>query len=132
MNEKLLELNPTVEFKVKIAKTFSVTIKAWVYSGKWNWNVYANIFESHELFNDPKKAYESLPFNGGCTYDRLVSYTPSGADTYNDRSSKTLTLGSDYAHIHDDYDNHPSPFESIPYKVMNDVNELVEALGGGK
>jgi hypothetical protein len=132
MNKQLEEFNATVEFKIVVKKTFSVTIKAWQFDGKWAWNVYANIFEAHELFNNPGSAMDSLPFHCGCTYDKLKSVGVTGGNKYdNSGSRKVLVLGSDYMHLHDDYDNHPSPFDRIPYNVLNDAKELVEALNQG-
>jgi hypothetical protein len=40
----------------------------------------------------------------------------------------TKIVGSDYNHIHDNYDNHPSPFERIPFEVLRDAKDLAEAL----
>ncbi len=128
MNKELEEYKASIEFKIAMEKTFSVTIKAWMNLDKWAYNVYANIFESHELFNKPDEAM-LLPLNGGCTYDQLKTSVPSTGIQYEwQREVKTLVVGSDYMHIHDEYDNHSSPFEHIPYKVLNDAKELAEAL----
>jgi hypothetical protein len=132
MNEQLEEFKATVEFKIAVKKTFSVTINAWQLNNKWAWNVYANIFETHSLFNNPEGAIDNLPFHGGCTYDKLKSEGATGGNKYDkSESHKTLVLGSDYMHLHDDYDNHPSPFDRIPYNVLNDAKDLVEALSQG-
>lgn len=128
MNEQLTEFKAMVEFKIAVEKTFSVTIKAWQCMDKWNYNVYANIFEKHELFNDVSKAI-GLPFNGGCTYDEIKTTIPSQGIKYDwQRETKTLVVGSDYNHIHDNCDNHSSPFDRIPHEVLRDAKELVEAL----
>ena len=128
MNKQLKEFRASVEFKIESQKTFSVTVKAWQLMDKWSWNVYANIFENHSLFNDVNKALE-LPFNGGCTYDEIKTHTPSRGIRYDwEKESKTLIVGSDYAHIHDNYENHPSPFDRIPFEVLRDAQELVEKL----
>lgn len=128
MNEQIKEFKAIVEFRFSTEETFSVTIKAWPSLDKWNWNVYANIFESHPLFNNVDKAI-SLPFNGGCTYDEIKTHTPARGIQYDwQKESKTLIVGSDYAHIHDDYDNHPSPLDYIPQKVLRDAKELADAL----
>jgi len=132
-DETINEYLPSIEFKIKIAKTFSVTVKGWCSTNsidglKWHWNVYANIFESHPLFNDIDKAM-NLPLHGGCTYDQLTTSVPATGIIYDwQKETKTLKLGSDYAHLHDDYDNHPSAFDFIPYNVLNDAKELAEAL----
>ncbi len=132
MNEQLTEFKATVEFKIAVEKTFSVTIKAWQLTDKWNYNVYANIFEKHDLFNDVDKAM-MLPFNGGCSYDEIKTFTPARGIQYDwQKESKVLVLGSDYNHLHDNYDNHSSPFDRIPHEVLRDAKELVEALKGNK
>ncbi len=128
MNAQLKELKATVEFKIATEKTFSVTIKAWQLTDKWNWNVYANIFENNDLFNNLDDAFQ-LPFSGGCTYDEVKTFTPARGIQWDwQKETKTLVLGSDYAHIHDNYDNHSSPFDRIPCEVLRDAKELVEAL----
>tara|TARA_R110002095_G_scaffold210499_1_gene197784 strand:+ start:650 stop:1054 length:405 start_codon:yes stop_codon:yes gene_type:complete len=131
MNEQLEEFKAMVEFNIAVKKTFSVTIKAFQSLDKWNWNVYANIFESNELFNDLDNAF-NLPFHGGCTYDQIKTLTPARGIQYSwQKEEKTLVLGSDYAHLHDNHDNHPSPFDRIPYEVLKDAKELVDALNQG-
>lgn len=122
------DMQCVIEWKVKRHETFSVVAKGWTRDGKWNWNVYANIFENHPLFNQPSKAKE-LPLNCGCTYDEVRTAVPSEGIQYSwQRETKTLVVGSDYAHISDDYDNHPSGFDGVPYFVMRDCNDLVDAL----
>ena len=102
MNEDIKKYNAVIQFKIKQADTFCVEIKAWVLNDKWMWNVYANIYEKHSLFNKPNQAYECLPFHGGCTFDSLITHENSGADTYKeDSKNTTLKLGSDYMHLHD-------------------------------
>lgn len=129
MNKDIEKYNAVITFKIKSNDVFCVEIKSWLLGDKWMWNVYANIYEKHNLFNKPEEAFECLPFNGGCTFDRLITHEDSKANSYN-RSPKqiTLKLGSDYMHIHDDYDNHPSPFDFIPVNIINDANDLVKAL----
>jgi len=128
MNKQIDEFKAVIEFRIARNKDFSVVVKAWQHDSKWQWNVYANIFETHELFNDPVKAFDTLPFHGGCTFDQLVEHNNSNCTKYSREDTKCLKLGSDYMHLHDNYDNHSSPFESIPYNILSDANELVEAL----
>jgi len=122
--------NTKVEFKIKQGKTFLVTAVGWQYNEKWNWNIYASIFEAHPLFDDVENA-KQLPFNCGCTLDKIITDSPTGnqSDWYDfEKEYKTLKLGSDYSHIYDDYDNHPSPFDGLPGFIERDALELVEAL----
>lgn len=128
MNKEIEEYSASIEFKIKTTESFSVIIKAWQMNKNWMWNVYALIGENHKLFNDPEKAYETLPFHGGCTYDQLIEYKSSKCTKYSDDSGKTLKLGSDYMHLHDDYDNHSSPLNMIPYSMLLDAKDLVKEL----
>lgn len=128
MNEQIKEFNAIVEFRIARESTFTVTVKAWLMADKWQYNVYALISEKHALFNDVDKAM-NLPFNGGCTYDQIETMTPARGIQYDfQKEYKTLIVGSDYAHMHDNYDNHSSPFEQIPWEVLRDAKELVNAL----
>lgn len=123
------KLSPSIEWKVKQSKTFSVIAKAWLFSDKWNWNVFANIYSNHPLFSKPERAIDTLPFHGGCTYDKRIISKQTGGNNYGTRSvSGILRLGSDYAHIYDDYDNHPSGFDGVPCNILRDANELISAL----
>ena len=129
MNNEIEEYQAIVEFRIAIGKNFSVTIRAWQMDRKWQWNVYANIFETHKLFNDPKSAIDKLPFHGGCTYDKIKEEGPTGGNKYDKSESyKTLVLGSDYMHLHDNYDNWSSPLEMIPYSILLDAKELATEL----
>jgi len=124
-----VKFKPSIEYKFNQHKTFSVTVCAWISSDKWNWNVYAYIYKGHPLFNDPRYAIQNLPFHGGCTFDKLLGFYQSGGNEYDSSEPvKTLKLGSDYAHLHDDYDNHPSGFDGIPWTIERDAQELVDAL----
>ena len=127
MNKQIGEFGATVEFKVASGDGFTVTVKAWQAMDKWQYNVYANIFESHALFSDTDKA-KSLPFNGGCTYDAIKTTTPTVIECEWQKETKTLVVGSDYAHIHDNYDGHSSPFDAIPREVLEDAKELAAEL----
>ncbi len=128
MNEQITEFKATVEFKIATEKTFSVTVKAWQMCEGWCWNVYANIFETHKLFNDVDEAL-NLPFHYGCTYDEIKTFAPAQGIRWDwQKETKTLVLGSDYMHLHDNHENHPSPFDMIPHNVLRDAKELVEAL----
>ena len=130
----------TTEFYIAREKTFCVTVKGWNSIGfngcdfdnpveKFNWNVYALIYDNHPLFKTPKAAIESLPFHGGCTYDKLIVTSQSTGNEYDEsEDSLTLKLGSDYAHLHDDYDGHQSPADGIPHHIERDAKALADAL----
>lgn len=121
------EVQPSCEFFFVREKTHSVSAKAWNYNGKWNWNVYAYIQPEHPLYQN-NEALMSLPFNGGCTYDAIRTIQPFEIKYDFEKLSSTKIVGSDYNHIHDDYDGHPSPFERIPHKVLRDAQDLALAL----
>jgi hypothetical protein len=127
MNNQIKEFSAVIQFRIAASKSFTVVVKAWLAMDKWQYNVYANIFENHPLFNDVEKA-KSLPFNCGCTYDSFKANSPTSNDYEWQKETKALVVGSDYSHIHDNYDNHSSPFDSIPHEVLRDAKELVEAL----
>lgn len=130
----------TMEFYIAREKTFSVTVKGWNRIGfngsdfenpveQFHWNVYASIYDGHPLFKAPQDAIESLPFHGGCTYDKLITTSKSLGNEYDKSEDCTiLKLGSDYTHLHDDYDNHPSPLNGIPSNVEFDAKRLADAL----
>ena len=123
-----MEYNKSVEFTIKRHKMFSVTAKGWQQCDKWNWNVYAHVFDNNELINDPERVM-SMTFNGGATFDQMITTIPAQGIKYDfQRESKKLTVGSDYAHIHDDYDNHPSPDDGVPGYVLRDALDLAEQL----
>lgn len=119
--------NPSCEFFFVRERTHSVSAKAWNHNGKWNWNVYAYIQPEHPKY-DNNEALMNLPFNGGCTYDAIRTIQPFEIKYDFQKLSTTKIVGSDYNHIHDNYDNHPSPFECIPWQVLRDAKELAESL----
>jgi len=121
--------NCVYEFYIARESSFAVTAKSFSYGDcKWNWNVYAYIFDNHPLYNDVQKAME-LPFNCGVTYDKIRKTSPAQGIRYDfEEETNTLILGSDYAHIYDDYDNHPSPSKGVPVYVESDALHLVSAL----
>ena len=122
------EIPFTVEYWVKRDKTFTVSAKCWRNGDKWMWNVYAYIFDNHPLFSKPGLA-KVLPFNCGCTFDEIVTSEPSEGIKYDwQKTKRKLVVGSDYAHIHDDYENHPSPIHGVPGNILFDAKELVDAL----
>ena len=126
------EIRCGIEWWIKREKAFSVSAKAWLDEGRWNWNVYAYIFDSHPLFSKPGLAKE-LPLHCGCTYDAMKSETPAEGIEYDwQKTKQTLVVGSDYNHIYDDYDHHPSGFDGVPSYVLSDANALVEALSTAK
>lgn len=129
MNKKFEETQKTT-FNIHKTDSFMVTVCGWdSLDGKYHWNVYARIFDTHPLFDDPEKAMEVLPFAGGCTYDEMEIRIPARGIEYDwQKEIKILVLGSDYAHIWDDYDNHPSPKYGIPGQMRHDAEELVKAL----
>ena len=137
---KDLKINKVkIVFTIERNKDFSVTVEGWNDVGfrncdfetpleKWNWNVYAHIYESHPLFNKVYLALE-LPFHCGATYDQIITHEPAQGIKYDHQKvTKYLKIGSDYAHCDDDYENHPSAFDGIPYFIESDANNLVKSL----
>jgi hypothetical protein len=120
-------VNPSCEFFFVRESTHSVSAKAWHYGGKWHWNVYAYVQPSHPKYDD-NEALQNLPFNGGCTYDAIRTVQPFEIKYDFQSLTTTKIVGSDYAHIFDNYDHHPSPFERIPHEVLRDARELAQAL----
>mgnify|MGYP003630354631 CR=1 FL=1 len=120
-----------IEWKIKTGFGYAVTAKAWTNDSKWNWNVYAHINKNHSLFTNPEEA-KDLPFHGGCTFDEYQSHEPSGGIIYDfQKVTKILVVGSDYAHLGDDYDNHPSGLDGVPFYIMRDCEELISILERG-
>jgi hypothetical protein len=119
--------NPSCEFFFVRELTHSVSAKAWHDGSKWMWNVYAYVQSSHPKFDD-NDALQNLPFNGGCTHDSIRITQPTEIKYDWQQRVTTKIVGSDYNHIHDNYYNHPSPFERIPYEVLRDAKDLAEAL----
>lgn len=129
----------SVSYWVELKDTHSVEVKAW-FDTKWNWNIYAHIFEASPLFNNVDEIL-NIPMHGGITLDRDDIKSPMGGIKYEwQRLSKSRVIGCDYGHIYDDYDNHPSPFDmpdgDIPFQFKRDaeevaryINEKTEVLG---
>ena len=122
----------SVSYWAKKTGTYSIEVKAWFDSEKWNWNIYAHIFSGHPLYND-NEALKDLPLHGGCTFDQVRKISPLEIKCDWQKESEDKTVGCDYAHLHDDYNNHPSPFDcefgEIPAPFKHCVEELIKELG---
>ena len=124
-----MKYKATVEFWIAREQTHSVSAKAWHDGNKWNWNVYAYVFDNHPLYEN-NEALLNLPLHCGCTFDQIWTRQPFEIKYDFQRVTNTKVVGSDYNHIYDNYDNHPSPFDSgVPYYVERDALELAAALG---
>ena len=121
----------SVSYWAKLTGTFSVEVKAWFDSGKWHWNVYAHVFNDHKLYDDDN-ALKNLPFHGGCTYDQVKSFKPLIMEYDWQKEGESKTVGCDYMHLHDNYENHPSPFDYefgvIPAPFVYCAEALIEEL----
>lgn len=131
MELKLKEPRKAIEWTIHHCRDFSVIVRGWTYESldgvKNNWNVYANIFDSHPLFGNVN-AMLSLPFHGGPTYEKLITTEPAQGIRYDfEKVAKTYKIGSDYAHYMDHYEDHPAD-AGIPPSVLFDANELVREL----
>jgi len=134
-----MEINKVrIEYTIKQADNFNVQAVGWNTLGfrfgsnemfeKWNWNVYAHIFEDHPLFNDVESAL-NLPFHWGATYDQIITHEPARGIQYDfQKVTKCLKVGSDYSHCDDPEDGHQSAFEGVPNYVRSDAEALVKAL----
>jgi len=127
------EMLTSTKFNFFRCKDFNVEVVGWESEkGKWNWNVYAYIFETHKLFADQDAWYE-LPFNCGATLEDRIITGPARGIRYDwQKETETIKLGSDYNHIHDNYDHHPSPADGIPSNIYHDAKVLVESLTTNK
>ncbi len=107
----------------------SIEIICWLINDTdFVWNVYANIFESHKLFNNIEKALEA-PFHGGYSYDHILTYIPAQGIKYDwQKEKKTLRIRCDYNHLGDNYFNSCGPDNGIPQEILNDCDELIEFL----
>jgi hypothetical protein len=129
----------SVEWTVYQCDTFSVTVKSWKtknyefiekgYGSEFrhHWNVYANIFHTHPIYETPELA-KDLPLHGGCTFDKQTISQPIGGIRYDwQKVSNTLKVGSDYSHYMDHFEDE-DPARGIPHEVFNDAEALVDAL----
>lgn len=118
-------------------KTFSITVRCWftaevpgIVERKSMWNVYAHIFDKHPMFGNVGWA-TSLPFHGGCTYDKIITTefaTPEADRAAWMRTSRCLKVGSDYAHYMDDEFEACDPKDGVPFSIQRDILELAAAL----
>ncbi len=96
--------------------------------GEYIWTIYAYIYDKHPLFHEPDLA-KNLPFHGGCTFDVKVIYTPLKGVQYDwQKTSETVKVGADYNHDGDYYFTTCNPVDGIPYRIINDINDLSQAL----
>ena len=120
-----------VSFFIHKGSYFSVEIKAWKYSCRWNWNVYANFMEGHALFESSNHGilHRLEGLNGGITFEQEITSIPLGGIKYDfQREHKKITIGSDYMHYGDeDYSFH-NPVDGIPVRVYNDAKILVNSI----
>jgi hypothetical protein len=136
---KLLTDRVSTEWTVYQCDTFSVTVKSWKsknyeyqtkgYGSEFqhHWNVYGHVFDTHELYKTPELTKE-LPFHGGCTFDQHKTHQPIGGIRYDwQQVTNTLTVGSDYSHLYDHFEDF-DPKEGIPHSILEDAEELVNAL----
>jgi len=92
--------------------------------GKYIWNIYCYIFPGHSLFNQSEKEEIfdcPIEFHGGCTYVR-----------WNRNFENEITCkcyGNDYNHYGDEYLSNIQNIEDN-YKLLNDVDDLINKLGG--
>ena len=112
-------------------KEFSVEVKAW-FDGKWNWNIYAYILPEYDQYHD-NRYLKSIDMHGGVTFDELVIRQPIDGIKYDfQRIKESKVVGCDFAHLYDDYDNHPSPFEYsegvIPEPFLSHAERLIKHL----
>jgi hypothetical protein len=123
-----MKYKATVEFWIAKEQTHSVSAKSWYDGAKWHWNVYAYIFDNHPLHGD-NEALLNLPLHCGCTFDQIWTRQPFDIRYDFQKVTITKVVGSDYDHIYDNYDRHPSPFDDgVPPYVERDALELAAHL----
>ena len=126
--KKLNFENPAYEWLIYRNDNFTVQVRSWVDSNKHHWNVYANIFDTHPFFNEMTKVLD-LHFHGGVTYEQRITHTPAQGIKYSwQKSYETLKVGSDYAHLHDDWFATQDPIFGIPSEIKSDATQLVNQL----
>ena len=109
--------------------SFSVEVKVWKISGEtFIWNIYANVFEKHPIFDD-NQAINNLPFHGGVSYDRESVNQPLGGVRYDFQAvTKVKKVGCDYNHLGDNYFNSLDGSKGIPSDIERDAKELFDFL----
>ena len=115
-------------------KDFSVEVKAWWSGDKWNWNIYAYFFPSFESYEN-NDYLKSIEMAGGVTFDEIKTTQPLNGIEYDWQTVKeTKTIGCDFAHSWDDYENHPSPFDysdgMIPEPFLSHAKHLIKQIEG--
>ena len=100
----------SVSYWLNKGKDFSIEVKAFADTDeKWFWCVYAHVFDSHSKFND-NEYLMNVPMHGGNTFDEQRITQPIGGCRYDwMKTRKAKVIGCDFAHIHDDHENHPGP-----------------------
>lgn len=90
-----------------------------------HWNVYAYIYPHHPIFktftsdNIFQDAAKQMPFHYCCTF--------CSRHFNSDGKCVSVQVGSDYGHIHDDYEQCTSRNDVI--QVFRDAEELIDYLG---
>lgn len=110
-------------------KKFTVEVVAWHSESGWHWNVYAYVFEGHDLFSRPEVLIGSAPLHGGCTLDKRTTSEPALGIRYDwQRKNTTIQIGSDYGHYGDEAYANFGPEHGIPPAIVDDANELAAWL----
>lgn len=92
------------------------------------WTIYAYIYQNHPLFNE-YEILKNLPFHAGCTFDAKITTMPILGIQYEyQRVTETVKVGADYNHDGDHYFTTCNPVDGIPYRILNDLNELNNIL----
>jgi hypothetical protein len=110
---------------VKRGDHYTVEVKRWESPMGNHWNVYANIFPDHPIYED-LEAQEELPLHWGLSYWVRKSFADVKRFDWT-RDAETITIGSDYAHLYDErFERFSTPEEA--HEVFNDAEELFLAL----
>lgn len=117
---------PKVTWTLHKDRNFSVQVVCWHNGINYCWNVYTNIFDSHELFKSID-GIDNLPMHCGVTYDQLmtIGFVEKKYDWQKD--SEYRVIGSDYSHLYDNYEDCSSS-DGIPFRILSDANELIAAM----
>lgn len=92
--------------------------------GPNRWCVYVHIYPQHPLFsivyqNEKPVPYGHIPFHGGCSYSSM-SFDRNG-------QIKSVTLGSDYNHLHDERFSHFTE-QREAWEVFDDAERIFKFL----
>jgi hypothetical protein len=122
----MIEYNKSESWATR-GDNFCIEVKHWKSGDSNRWNVYAHIFEEHPIFKDIEKQ-KNLTLHWGPTYHKLKTVDDIEKHKWS-KLSKTITIGSDYAHLYDERFEMFSTKEDA-WEVFEDAEILFNELQG--